>query len=77
LRVVNTGTPTQRSSPFERAMMRDEKDISEASKSAKRSCRQNSSDGCTRVGINSMPSGCTRPSRTGHVRGLAAMAMLS
>src|SRR2546422_586111 len=48
--VVKTGRPTQRSSPFDRAIISEENDISETSKSAKRSCRQKSSDGCTRLG---------------------------
>jgi hypothetical protein len=58
-------------------MISEEKDISETSKSAKRSWRQNISEGWSRVGIRSMPSGLARPSNTGHVRGFDAMAMLS
>ena len=69
--------PTQRSSPRDFAMMSEENDISETSKSANRSWRQNSSEGCSRVGIRSIPSGLTRPSNTAHVRGFDAMAMLS
>src|SRR5262245_56197841 len=76
-RVVKTGMPTQRSSPPARAIMSEETDISDTSKSAKRSWRQNISDGCRMVGTSSMPSGCTVPSRIGHVLGLDAMARLS
>ncbi len=76
-RVVKIGMPTQRSSPPARAIISDETDISDTSKSAKRSCRQNISDGCRMVGTRSMPSGFTVPSRIGHDRGLDAMARLS
>ena len=77
IRVVNTGMPTKRSSPFERAIISDEIDISDTSNSAKRNCRQNSSDGCSTVGTRSMPSGFTRCSMIGQVRGLSVMPMLS
>ncbi len=65
LRVVNTGMPTKRSSPFDFAIISDEIDISETSNSAKRNCRQNSSEGCSTVGRKSMLSGFTLPSITG------------
>ena len=76
-RVVNTGMPTKRSSPFERAIISDDIDISETSNSANRNCRQNSSDGCSTVGMRSIPSTSTAPSMTGQVRGLEVMPMLS
>ena len=57
--------------------MNDDIDISDTSNSAKRNCRQNSSDGCKTVGTRSMPSGLTRCSMTGQVRGLSVMPMLS
>ena len=69
--------PTQRSSPLARAIISEENDISDTSKSAKRSCRQNNSDGCTILGTRSMPSAVTVPSRIGHERGLGASARLS
>ena len=47
LRVVKTGMPTKRSSPFDFAIISDEIDISDTSNSAKRNCRQNSSEGCS------------------------------
>ena len=47
IRVVNTGMPTKRSSPFDFAIISDDIDISATSNSAKRNCRQNSSDGCS------------------------------
>jgi hypothetical protein len=75
-RVVKMGSPTQRSSPPATAISSDEYDISETSKSAKRSCRQNISEGCTADGISSIPSGCTVPSWIGHVRGLEDAARL-
>src|SRR6266566_7387025 len=75
--VVKIGRPTQRSSPFDLAIISEENDISETSKSAKRSCRQKSSDGCTELGMRVMPSGFTLPSNIGQVLGLDAIAMLS
>src|SRR5215469_4153506 len=57
--------------------MSEETDISDASKSAKRSCRQNISEGCRMVGTSSMPSGATVPLRIGQVRGLEDTARLS
>jgi hypothetical protein len=57
-------------------MISEENDISETSKSAKRSCRQKSSDGCTELGISVIPSGFTLPSKIGQVLGLEAIAML-
>src|ERR1700692_4059508 len=57
--------------------MNDEHYISETANSAKCSWRQNSSDGCRMVGMRSMPSGFTVPSRIGQVRGLLVMPMLS
>ena len=48
-RVVKTGRPTQRSSPAAIAMMSDENDISETSKSPNFNCRQKSSDACNRA----------------------------
>src|SRR5262245_33438400 len=77
LRVVKTGRPTQRSSPPARAIISEENDISDTSKSAKRSWRQNISDGCRTVATRSIPSGLTVPSRIGHDLGLEAMARLS
>jgi hypothetical protein len=74
---VNTGIPTQRSSPAATVLMSEENDISEISKSANLSWRQNISDGCGGVAIRSMPSGATKPSRIGRVRGLTSMAMES
>src|SRR3984893_18853759 len=76
-RVVKMGTPSQRSSPPARAIISEETDISDRSKSANRNCRQNISDGCRMVGTSSMPSGFTEPSRIGHVLGLEVMARLS
>ena len=75
--VVKTGRPIQRSSPFDLAIISEENDISETSKSAKRSCRQKSSDGCTGLGMRVMPSGFTLPSNRDQVLGLDAIAMLS
>ena len=63
--------------PCDFAIISDEIDISETSNSAKCSCRQNSSDGCSTVGRRSMPSGFTLPSMIGQVRGLEVMPMLS
>ncbi|TMH49920.1 MAG: hypothetical protein E6H50_07570 [Betaproteobacteria bacterium] len=57
-------------------MIKEENDISDTSKSAKRSCRQKSSDGCTALGISVIPSGLTLPSKIGQVLGLEAIAML-
>src|SRR5688572_33258859 len=58
-------------------MMSDENDISETSKSANLSWRQNSSEGCTLLGTRSMPSAFTRPSKIGQVRGLEVRPMPS
>src|SRR5262245_53649265 len=77
LRMVKTGIATQRVSPRDVEMMSDDIDISETSNSAKRSCRQNISDGCTMVGTSLIPCGWTRPSSSGQVRSLSESAMLS
>ena len=77
LRMVKTGIATQRVSPRDVEMMSDDIDISETSNSAKRSCRQNISDGCTMVGTSLIPCGRTRPSSSGRVRSLSESAMLS
>jgi hypothetical protein len=77
IRVVNTGMPAKRSSPFDFAIISDDIDISATSNSANRSCRQNSSDGCSTVGVRSTPSTFTAPSMIGQVRGLEVMPMLS
>jgi len=77
LRVVNTGMPTKRSSPAATAIISVDIDISARSKSPNLSCRQKSSEGNTSLGRSSMPSACTRPSKSGRLRGLAAMPMLS
>src|SRR3954466_5781876 len=69
--------PTQRASPAATAIISDDIDISETSKSPNLSCRQKSSEGNTGLGTRSMPSAFTRPSKMGHVRGFAAMPMLS
>src|SRR5260370_39140621 len=74
--VVKSGRPAQRSSPLDLAMIREENDISDTSKSAKRSCRQKSSDGCTQLGMSVIPSGFTLPSKIGQVLGLEAIATL-
>ena len=74
---MKTGSPSQRSSPPARAIISEETDISETSKSANLSCRQNISDGCRMVGTSAMPSGFTVPSRIGQVLGLEVMARLS
>jgi hypothetical protein len=58
-------------------MMSDDIDISDTSNSAKRSCRQNISDGCTTVTTGLIPCGTTRPSISGRVRSLSDRAMLS
>src|SRR5580698_6124792 len=76
-RVVKIGKPTKRVSPCPGTIMNDEHDISDTANSAKCNCRQNSSDGCRTVGIRSMPSGFTVPSRIGQVRGLLVMPMLN
>ena len=76
-RVVKTGRPSQRSSPPARAIISEDTDISDRSKSPNRNCRQNISEGCRMVGTSSMPSGCTVPSRIGQVLGLEVMARLS
>ena len=75
--MVKTGIATQRVSPRDAAMMSDDIDISDTSNSAKRSCRQNISDGCTIVGTSLIPCGTTRPSSSGRVRSLSESAMLS
>src|SRR5205823_217816 len=77
LRMVKTGIATQRVSPRDVAMISDDIDISETSNSAKRSCRQNISDGCTMVGTSLIPCGTMRPSISGRVRSLSESAMLS
>src|SRR4030081_3909078 len=61
--MVKTGIATQRVSPRDTAMMSDDIDISETSNSAKRSCRQNISDGCTMVGRGLIPCGAARRGR--------------
>ena len=76
-RVVKIGKPTKRVSPCAVTIKNDEQDISDTANSAKCSCRQNSSEGCSTVGIRSMPSTFTVPSRIGQVRGLEVMPMLS
>jgi hypothetical protein len=75
--VVKIGKPTQRLSPWAMAISSDENDISDKSKSAKRSWRQNNSEACTGDMIRSMPSGFTLPSNSGQVRGLGAMPTLN
>src|ERR1700745_2743577 len=77
LRMVKTGMATQRVSPREAAMMSEDIDISDTSNSAKRSCRQNISDGCTTVMTGLIPCGTTRPSISGRVRSLSESAMLN
>src|SRR5438445_193958 len=52
-------------------------DRSDTSNSAKRSCRQNISEGCTTVTTGLIPCGTTRPSISGRVRSLSDSAMLS
>src|SRR5579862_3584328 len=76
-RVVKIGSPTNRASPCPITIKNDEHDISDTANSAKCNCRQNSSDGCSTVGIRSMPSTFTVPSRIGQVRGLLVIPMLS
>src|SRR5580704_125684 len=76
-RVVKIGSPTKRVSPCPVTIKNDEHDISDTANSAKCSCRQNSSDGCSTVGMRSMPSGFALPSRIGQVRGLLVMPMLN
>src|SRR4029077_9556262 len=76
-RVVKIGSPTNRVSPCPVTIMNDEHDISDTANSAKCNCRQNSSDGCRMVGMRSIPSGFTVPSRIGQVRGLLVMPMLN
>src|ERR1700684_1457665 len=76
-RVVKNGRPTNRESPRPFTIMNEEHDISETANSAKCSCLQNSSEGCKTVGMRSMPSGFTVPSRIGQVRGLLVMPMLN
>jgi hypothetical protein len=75
--MVKTGIATQRVSPRETEMISDDIDISETSNSAKRSCRQNISEGWTMVGTSLIPCGATRPSMSGRVRSLSESAMLS
>src|SRR5262245_6749026 len=77
LRMVKTGIATKRVSPREAAMISDDIDISDTSNSAKRSCRQNISEGCTMVGTSLIPCGAMRPSSSGRVRSLSESAMLS
>src|SRR5262249_45927665 len=77
LRMVKTGIAAQRVSPRDAAMMSEDIDISDTSNSAKRSCRQNISDGCTTVTTGLIPCGTTRPSISGRVRSLSESAMLS
>src|SRR5262245_56689578 len=77
LRMVKTGIATTRVAPREAAMISDDIDISDTSNSAKRSCRQNISEGCTMVGTSVIPCGATRPSSSGRVRSLSESAMLS
>ena len=67
----------QRSSPRAIALISDENDISDTSKSPNFSWRQNISDGCSGVGTRSMASGDTVPSRIGRLRGLVSSAILS
>ena len=50
-------------------------DISETSKSPKRSWRQNISEGWSVVGTSRIASGDTRPSMIGRVRGLSDSAI--
>src|SRR4249920_2046645 len=58
-------------------MNSDASDISEMSKSPKRNCRQNISDGWIWLGIRRMPRADTRPSRSGRVRSLSESAILA
>jgi hypothetical protein len=76
-RVVNTGMPTKRSSPFDLAIISEDIDISATSNSANRNCRQNNSDGCKTVGTKSMPSGLICPSMIGQVRGFEVTPILN
>src|SRR4029453_1176203 len=66
-----------RSSPLDLAIISDDTDISATSNSAKRSCRQNSSEGCRTVGTRSIASGVICPSMIGQVRGLDVRPMLN
>src|SRR5439155_12652558 len=77
LRMVKTGIAAQRVSPRDAAMMSEDIDISDTSNSAKRSCRQNISEGCTTVTTGLIPCGTMRPSISGRVRSLSDSAMLS
>src|SRR5262249_10985753 len=77
MRMVKTGIAIQRVSPRDVAMMSEDIDISDTSNSAKRSCRQNISDGCTTVMRGLIPCGTTRPSISGRVRSLSDSAMLN
>src|ERR1700730_19291505 len=76
-RVVKIGRPINGGSPCPVTIMKDEQDISDTANSAKCNCRQNSSDGCNTVGMRSMPSGLTVPSRIGQVRGMLGMPVLN
>src|SRR5262249_16246551 len=75
-RVVKTGSATH--GVGERAVEINSEDIaiSDTSKSAKRSCRQNISDGWRLVAVRSMPSASTTLSSNGRVFGLLESAML-
>src|SRR6185312_17128947 len=75
--VVNTGMPTNRSSPLDFAIISEDIDISATSNSANRNCRQNNSDGCKTVGTKSMPSGLICPSMIGQVRGFEVTPILN
>src|SRR6516162_9530411 len=75
-RVVNTGSATHGVGPRAVEIRSDDIDISDTSNSAKRSCRQNISDGWTTVGVRSMASAATAPSISGRVFGLLESAML-
>src|SRR5262249_19131669 len=77
LRMVETWMATQGVSPREAAMMREDIDIADTSNSAKRSCRQNISDGCTTVMTGLIPCATTRPSISGRVRSLSDSAILN
>jgi hypothetical protein len=76
-RVVNTGMAIQSCIPRDTARLRDDSDISDTSKSAYRSCRQNISEGWTLEGIQSIPSGLTCPVRMGSVMGFLERHTLS
>src|SRR5262245_63226880 len=76
LRIVKTGIATKRVSPREAAMISDDIDISDTSNSAKRSCRQNISEGCTMVGTSLIPCGATRPRSEEHTSELQSLRHL-